>query len=435
MSLGKKILIIVLGIVGVGALGVCGYLLYTKNASPDKIFRDVINTVYSDFEKMMTSEAVITTGNKYELTGDLKLNSNMEELKSITDYKLEFKAAIDTKSKQFEGNLGLSKNNKTEIEASAYLLNNNIYVGITDVTSKLLKIDNSLIDLSEVNTTNISKEDIIYIVKTIKDLYLDTVKKEQFEEKDDTIVLDGKDTKVKVITYKLNEESGPKIINDIIDGMLKNKDLLQKIADISATKVADIENTLKDLKDNTDSESSESEELIINLYLKGTKLVKLDAIEESVEFEITLLDNKTLITLNDDESKESFKVDIVKNNDNYKIDFNFKTDGNEITGKVDIDYKEIDNKNAEGSIKFSLSIKTDGQTTELGFDINYKLKTDFNFKSINESNSIPFEEMPDEEQQKLMDKLMDIDLLKDLLMPFDNNSDFDDDWDDWDFDF
>ena len=234
------LILIILVILGIG-----GYYAYkTFFANKAAIIKGLINGMYDKFEETMNAaEDFDINKDSILINGDFSIDSNIDELKDLKDFKITYTTGIDYKNKKMEIGAGLVEDDEKLIDALMYILNNKVYFDLKDYYDSLIKIDNDELDFDQVfsmNETNINNEDIKYLVKTYKDILIESLDMDDFEESNDEIEIDGKDVKVKTLEYELTYKGIEKLSKEMTKKMLKDKKLISKLAKISGADEDDI---------------------------------------------------------------------------------------------------------------------------------------------------------------------------------------------------
>lgn len=401
-----KILIILIILILLGAGAFYAYnFIFNK---PDKVVKGLINKAYEKFESPLKQSKAIDLNNESVLvTTDISLNTNIAGFEDLNDIKLNLITGTDYANKKFELGASLIENNQNIIDLFMYILNKDAYMMLNDIYSSPIKLNTEDIDLEEILNNRISAEDTEYILKELKNIFIESLDMNDFKKSSDTITIDGKEVKVNKINYILDAEKQQKIVNNMIDNILKNEELLNRLAKISNEDVETIKQALMESKiESYDTEDNEN--IIFNIYTKGMtdEFVGLD-IELPENSNIKIRKNSSDTTVSANISGVSIMLTIKEESkEKATIDMKINIAGEEITGTATIENNEIDEKNSES--KTTLNITYQGETVELTF--NMKQQIGANIAEIDTTNAKAMEEITEEEmnqiEQKLMEKLM-----------------------------
>lgn len=394
----KIIIPIILFIILLLLLGFSGLYFYLSNR-PNKIVTNMINTIYDKYETAYKSENKININETpIELTGDLKINTNIPGLEDLSKEQINYQLGVDSENKKLFGGLSLSEDNKKIIEAIYYMINNKAYLKL-DEYEKLILIENIEDNLTTEpkESINVNAEDTYYLITELKEILIDSVDMKAFKKSTDTIKINDKDTKVNKLTYELNEENMKTLDENLSKNMLKNEELLNKLSEITDTNVEDIKSELEE----TVEEYEDYGKFVI--YTKGinNELTMIEYINKETTIQI-YFDN-------DEINKLSIKSGI------YGVDFNIKTYTDE---KLDIDYIINYGMTITGDIKAtSKKINDDKYEETLDFTINYldynlELTTNYNIETkdnlfeIDTNNVINANELDQNTISEIMQNIM-----------------------------
>ncbi|MBE6161116.1 MAG: hypothetical protein E7158_02705 [Firmicutes bacterium] len=381
-------------IVLIVALCICLGGFYFYFSTPKKIVSNVINKAYEKYDEIANKDVKFDIAkDSVKVEGNLNFDTNIPGFDTIKNDVIKFTGGIDYKNKKAEGGLSLDEKNKTLADIMAYVIDGNAYMTLGDDYKGLVNVGKSdfedVLNLEDLEKTKIDKDDINYVVKAYKDILIDSIDKKDLEKSSDTIKIDGKDTKVTKISYKVNKKNLEKLSKNIIDKTLSDKELLKKLAKITDTDVEDIKDSLKEAKDDLEIED-EDLNMTLNIYTKGfmNDFVGLDLKIDK--------DNSLNVVVNKDNTKVTIKagnemtfVATIKeyNDEKIDIDYNVKVATTTVSGNLTITAKETKKDHYKGSLNFTVkyagfnaSVKMD-YTMEIGAkiaDINTSKAVDQN---------------------------------------------------------
>ena len=390
-------------------LGIGGFFAYKYFFNkPDKVVKGLVNKAYDKFEtplkKYNSKESVL-------INSDFSMNTNIEGLEILNGMKFNLTTGIDYKNNKFEMGLTYLEDNNKIIESLIYVLDKNAYAVLKDIYENPIKLNTEEMDFEKITTQQtISPENMEYIMKELKDIFLESLDMNDFKQSSDKITLNGSKTKVKKISYTLTTEKLTKISNKIIDNMLKNEELLNKISEMTDTDIETLKEELKSSKvDMSDIDTSEDSNTVkFDIYTKGVT-------DDFVGMDIETPDNSTIeIRKNNDNTKINAIVNgatlelTIKEESKEKtiIDIKISALTEELTGKAIIEEKEIDSTTTESKITLNINY----QEQEVGLTLNMKQQIGANIADIDVSNAKTMEEIPVEElnqiEQRIKEKLM-----------------------------
>ena len=377
-------------------LGIGGFYFYFS--TPKKIVTSVINKAYSKYDEAINKSVDFDIAkDSFKIDGDLNIDTNIPGFDKINEDKLNYTAGLDYKNQKVEGGLTLKESGKTLADVMAYIIDGKSYLDLGNDYKKLInagEVDfEDIIDLSNTKV-NFDKDDINYIVKSYKDILIDSIDDEDLEKSSDTIKVDGKDTKVNKVTYKLTDKKAEKLAKNIIDGTLNDKELLKKLAKVSGEDVDDIKDSLKDAKKDMDIDN-EDLKMTLNIYTKGflNDFVGLD-INIDDDNSIKVIENKDNTTVTFKSGNTMTFVATIKDKDDeeFNMDYTVEFSGQKITGNLTVTEKETKKNNYKGSISFDVKYSE----YKFAIKMNYTMEVGAKIADINTSNAVKIEDVEDD---------------------------------------
>ena len=413
------ILIILILLVGIAF--VIYKFLFNK---PDKIVKGLINQAYDKFatpiEKYDTKEEPIL------INTDLSINTNIQGLEDLNGMKLNMTTGIDYKNKKMEIGASYLEDNNKIVEAFMYLLDENAYVSLKDIYENPIKVDMEGMNFERLfnNSSNISSKDAEFISKRIKDILIESLDMKDFKQSNDTITLNGSETKVKKISYTLDSNKATNLVNNFITNMENDKELMAKLAEISNTDTETLKDKLDMSKVQGNTDVLNGETIKFDIYTKGLT-------DEFVGMDIELPENSNIkLRKNNDDTTVTANISGVsmistiksESEEKSTIDIKINVAGEEITGLITLNNKEIDSKSSESSMTFNMTYKEQS----INLTMNMKQQIGATIASIDTTNAKSSEEITEEEMNligtKLMEKLEGSKLYGLIYGAFENNA-------------
>lgn len=395
------IILIVLVLLGIG--GFLAYKFFFNK--PDKVVKGLINNAYDKFETSLKKYDV--KDESVLVNADLTINTNIEGMEDLNGVKFNITSGMDYKNNKFEFGLSYLENDNKVLDALMYLLDKNAYLVLKDIYTTPIKINTEEIDFQEITTeaASIKPEDIEFLMKRFKNIFLESLNMNDFKQSSATITLDGKETKVKKISYTLDGAKAKNLVNNIIDNMSNDKEFMDKLADLSSIDAETLKQQLKDSKIDSAPESDGS--IKFDIYTKGVTddFVGMD-IGLANSSDIKIRKNNDTTTIEASLSGVIMNITIKEESkEKSTMDININVLGQEITGQIVAEEKEVDSKTTESKVTFNMKY----QEQEIGYILNMKEQIGANIADIDISNARAAEEITEEElnqiQQKLMEKL------------------------------
>ena len=401
---GGKIIIILLLLILIGA-GVGVYFYLFKN---DKmIVSNVINNVYKELDKIVVESPTLDY-NKDTLSvdGDLTINTNIPEFDVLNSEKLSYSYGLDFQNKKLYSGVSLSEDDVKLFDLMFYILNDKSYILFKNI-NRLVRIDADLdtFDTDEVEKIDISKDDVRYVIKTYKDIIIESIDKNDLVKSSKTISLSGKDVNVNSLSYTLDKNNYEKFVTSIIDNSLNNNKLLEILAKMSNTEVSEIKKSLEDSKSSSSFDDFDSK-IVFDIFTKGftNTYVGMD-INFDDEMIVQIRDNgndTNVIVL-----FEGYTLNLViknSNYDSYDIDFEFKYEEKGVNGNISTSSNRISDNKIENSFSFKLN---NSNNKNFNITTKYVQVIGENIEGIDVSDAVDIDSLTNEDMEEILSKFID----------------------------
>lgn len=225
------------GLFVVVAIAVGLFVGYNKiYGNPINIYKNTINSVY----KMLSDNLKEVEKNEFKvdlleepitLGLNVKLDSEMPELKNFSGIDYNLQMGLDVKNEKINVNLGAMENNKDIIKALYSFIDGNIYFKCEQLFDKVLygKYDvfadldfKELKDiLKDLEINEFDYETYDYILKELKNILIDSLDKNKFKMSNEKITIADKKQNVKKVVYVVDEENAIRTSKFIINEIFK----------------------------------------------------------------------------------------------------------------------------------------------------------------------------------------------------------------------
>ena len=382
-------------------IGIGGFYYYFS--TPKKIVTTVINDAYANYDKMINEGMDFNLGkDSFKLKGNLVIDTNVPGFEKLKNDKLNFTLGSDFKNEKLETDASLVEGKTTILDAMIYVINNKTYLSLGDDYKNLIDLgeNEGFAEAFDIKDVDFNKDDINYIVEAYKDILINAIDYSEIEKSSDKIEIDGKDTKVTKLTYKLNSKNLEKLSKNVIDGTLNNDKLLSTIAKLSEIDKKELKEELKDSK--KDIKVDEDAKLTLNIYTKGftNKFAGLDL--KADEFEMNVVKNEDATNIKME--VEGFKVELnVKEYSTEKADIDFVVTaaGQKIKGSLVATSKNKDKDTNEGSFKFNVKY----EDYKFNIDMNYTLEKNAKVADVDTKTAVTSEKAA-KDLEKVETKIM-----------------------------
>ena len=214
-----------------------GYYAFASN--PKRILVSSIDSLNKKMNSLNTELSQFQTniGDNFTMNGTMTMKINSDVLDAYetmglypeltqmltnlenTEFNYEYQQNKDDKTLYFNFIPTLNGQELTNI--TYYNENSNQYLLIKEIAEEYLKLENFDI-FDSVQKANI--DDYNYIVDVVKDSLYQHVTKDDFEESNVKIKVDGKDKEVKKVALVLNAERANELLDQVINDLKKDKE-------------------------------------------------------------------------------------------------------------------------------------------------------------------------------------------------------------------
>ena len=372
---GLIIAIVVVLIVGLAALGyfvVYPYVVKTYLNKPINVYNSTIEQAFKGINNSVND----IVHDRVTFNIQAELESNIEDLKSFSGYKVGLDLGIDSKAKSLQ--LGYSiKDPSTNIEYSknTYIKDNKeyarystyrdlIYLGEAnlDEANELFSSFEELFDKAEAINSN----DLSYLINKLSELIKGSIDENKLSKEDASITLNDEKLKVVNNRYEIDYENYLRTEKYILDGLIKDDkvlEILAKMQESTSDEVkADLEEDLKAIEDN--KEDNQDGKIFINIYTYGlnNKIIGYSITSDKDESELHYYNKDGYFELVADMKFSSSDDETLSLNlDDIKISLVGKKDGDNTKVSLTVADKEIANFTVrewnENKIDLDYSIK------------------------------------------------------------------------------
>lgn len=457
---------IVIALIILVALVAVAWFAYTKLFNTKNIFIRSINKGYAEFEDLIDESTKNQKDIKtFVMSNDMSFNLDVdkslidEDTKEIIDEvnKLSIKNEIgfDQKNQKMLLTLDALYSEKDLINVGAYLQDEKVYVELKNIFDKYIEIpvEEYGVMFDGTGIGNASVEDVKYILSKSKDAIINNLDGKKFKKSNATIDVDGKNVKTTKITYTFDEKSVLELSEKVVEDISKDSKYIKILAKVSGMEEKEIKDALKEAKTSIKEEIKNGEfnsetEIKLSVFVKGitrknagyelevndeydgtskmsyykngkTEVFKMSQDKEDI-ITATSKDDKTVIKLNAE--GEEIKVTITKKESGKTTNYDFTVDvnGMKINGKLT---EEIIKENKDGSGESKVTVEA-SMMGLVKFKISDTIKLEYKDKLElpNISNSVNYEELSEEDYNKIMTKLGENETLVSLIEKFSSYS-------------
>lgn len=393
---------ILLVVLVIAALAVGAYYLLNnkKDLSPKEQYAKILNDTYASASKYLTTEVEYDYTKPFALTIEGSVDSNIDELKALSGYKIKANLGLDIDAKKASLALNMNdKSNKEILSAQTGADDKNLYIASAKLFDKTVKVSGvtsefwtSLDDPSKLLKVEIpdnmpNGKDIDHFLKLIKDTIINNISDNSIKTSEEKITIDGKEENVTKLSYVLDNTEAKKLYTALATAIKNDETSMKLLETLSKQSKTEVEKMLDEELENIEM----TDPVNFDLYIKNNELVELNfnASEEDYlryttsdkksNFTFMELGEKVLeVNINKENKKE--KIVTLDIPEEMKATFTVR-EYNE--NKVDMDYNITmleENQTATGSINmtsdknkltgtFSINTKVNGKDLKVNLSI------------------------------------------------------------------
>lgn len=373
--------------------------------NPMQVYKTVINSFYTKLDSNLENMENFKVSQELEpvkINSRFKFNTNLESLEEYNNLEFNYTSYIDYQKN--ESLVELAINNKDEylIKTILAFLEGNTYFKNDELFDKTILIKgNEILDNNgiELNRNDLDTEELRYILKSFKDITINSLDKSNFKVINERVDIKGKNYNTKKYIYILDDENQRRTASFIIENILDDTELLEYISNLFGNTTEEMERLLNDSLDNIESNERELETINVYIYMYKDKAISFrleedevniiyNNIDEFFEFIIETSDTEMKLYKDDEDIKfyikendvELFNGYISYTEDTFKINVIIANDVIPINLSLSIEnITKEDNQTL-----FDISLET--KMNVLGNNYNFSLDGDF---AMSECEDLP----------------------------------------------
>ena len=428
----NKLVIIALSILLV-LLIIFGYKIYLGNSKV--LFNTVLNKGYYKFSELLSKskENSITYNYTDPLTisGNLKIDSNLENLSNYSNYSYDFNMGFAPKEEKMNLYLSMNEDNEKILDCLIYITKNILHIKSDKIYPQVLYSDLGVNIFKELNNkesnSNYDYKDIDIIVKKSVNYLKEAVDEEKFVKKQVTLNVNGKEVTATRHLYTIDSEEAYNLTKSIHNAMKEDSEFIDVLAKITSTDRNEIEQKLKEYK--VEKEDYENvKEIDFLIYTTGffPKLFGLGLSNSTENVTYIMQENQgelkyiTSDTVINAIVKDEEITGKVKNADKEIATFEVKTEDAENSNKTTIKFEAIESKTKatislenkritteklETNISISANIAETTEPTIININLNYNTEIGGTIDEITTEEAIDINELTIENQIQLWTNL------------------------------
>lgn len=320
---GKKKVGIIVGIV-VAIIAILCIIYFVILSSPKNIFLKAINHEYQRLDNKLANlsnndifqkskDKTVSTNYKLDfdmnVKDDLLSGSDYEKMiNEINQLNLEMNGTMDRKNKTFSYTVALNHDNDHLIDLGVYAKEKSIYLELKNLFGKYIEFP--IEEYDEMFESNTSTNDSRYVLKTIKDAFLNNLDKKDFVQTKEKIELNGKSISTKKITYSFNQKKTLEVTQKALEDLKGNNKFIKKVATITGKKESEykeeLNDSLKEVQTKLKNTTDDKEMIEISVYATGL-------FHSGVKYEIVIKEDSETMLLSYSNYKDIIQIDALEN--------------------------------------------------------------------------------------------------------------------------
>lgn len=427
------------------AVGFCAYKYFSAN--PTEVIKSVINKTYEDFSAGLKKYDSASSQNTYDIFNDsLKLSGSLSfknsQYKDLEKEIINFAVGLDYKNRKADVMANLTKGGSNLLEFNFISKNDNLYMTSNALLNKYdlgeYNFD-ELFDFSDLeselqNRETVSLEDVDFIVRELKNALVETLDSEKMTLSKETINVNGKIVKTDKVSYEIDYETYCRVNNSIVDKILKNEALLDKLAGMTGVSSEDLKDGLEESRLDVEDEADYFGKVFFSLYTKGVshEVVKASITNGIDSFELITEDDKMQFIYDEVSTKKRAEIQITEKDERYEVivyvnnkeivllnvkemneellDIDYVINYEEINlkGTFKVTQKSVSDKKMECNLEFTVDGEINGVKGDFAVLLATEIESDVNVANQNINGAIKAESMPIEDSEYLMQKLAEL---------------------------
>lgn len=300
-------------------------IFYHTKTLAVEIYKNTINEVYTklDTKLLLLSniENINTKEDPVNTNLNLKLNTNIEDYAKFNNTELNLSTYIDYKAQEEIIQFDLNNPNETIIKGVLSLLDGKEYLKSNEIFEKTLFLSeldlfNNISPALEINGNDINIEELRYILKSLKDISINSLNKNKIKTTNKTITINTKEYKTTKYTYILDEKNIKRTTKFITNKILNDKELISYLAKLFNMDEDEITKELISIEASIKN-SEELKTQTYSIYISGDKVISFEIEEDETLLNFSEVDDYFEFTM----TGESYKLKIYKDIDDIKFTF------------------------------------------------------------------------------------------------------------------
>lgn len=414
-------------------LGVMLFVYFTFfRSNPVSVFGTAINNAYfkldSNLENIEDSNNFNVPTEPVKMYSNFSINSNLDDFKEYDGLSYSVDMVVDYQNEKSFLELSASKFDESIIKVLISYLEGNSYFKSDELFDRVLLLgqnDSFGFDFSQqLNGEEIDYDELRFVLKSLKDLLIDSLDEDYFEVTDERIVLKDVKYNVDKYTYVLDDYNFNRTINFILEGILDNSDLLESISNLYNVDVDEVESLLNSYFENYEESEGLSDTVFVSLYVKnkevlmselnvGDVLFSYSNVDDLFEFSIVSSDAKFKVYENTDNVEfylsnnglDIISGYVVSKDDKFEVNVSIDSQGVPINLFFILDNINIQDNERKLDFSLGMNMNVFGEKYNVSLDGQFTTVNGVDVPSFDVSNAIDVNTLSEQDLENIMFKL------------------------------
>lgn len=428
------IIAIVIALVAIIAVVVL-FVVKSSMSNPYKIFTALVDEGYTEVSTALKEADAKAIKYNFDdsivIDGNIKVNSNYEQLKDYFAYDYDYKLGLDPKAEKVELGLSMNKDGQVTLDGFIYVIKNMMYIKSEKAYNKVLYLQNDESLFADMDFNELKTNYTVNDVNKLLELYLGYVKKavkeDKFTTEEGTIKYNGEELEVNKIKYELNADEQYEFANSVYESMKADnefKTLYMKIFGYNDEEYAEELEYMKPEKD----DYKEAKTQTYYIYTKGFFPTVMGIgftedgnemvfVGEDEKYELTVTSKEASLnaTINGDviegsmkekDQSATFKLVVKETDKGASAEINMSVSGEEsFSVAVKVDSEKVNDKSMKTTISANATMQMGAENLTVGLDIKNNVNIGGEVAKVDTTGAVDMTTLTEADYQLILDNI------------------------------
>lgn len=255
-ALGFIVVLLVLAGVAFGV-----YQVFMNN--PHNVYKTIVSKIFTAAKN--SADAGIDMNVPFTISGNVKVETNIEGMDALKDYSFDYLAGIDIPNNKIEGMFGLNEKDNELLQVFAYFTDKKMFINSEKLYDKLLYVQEADFDLSELIDSELI-QDQLYLYDVAEKAIVNALTKDDFEKQSTSIIINGAETKVTENYVVITAQNIGTIMARVLNTFKNDSKALDVLAEMSQVSKEEIISLIDEM---LAEEYSGEDQVRISFYTKS----------------------------------------------------------------------------------------------------------------------------------------------------------------------